>query len=1120
MGMFERYTEKALQVILLSQEESRRLGHNFVGTEELLIGLAAEGTGLAYKALKAVNADARKIRLEVANTVGRGTGFVAVEIPFTPRAKRILELSMEQARTFGHGYISTEHLLLAILEDEESVAISVLVKLGVNLLRLKTVLLEEMGQAAKSTRLKLTEAYQRSQRDKFSLKLYDIFTRKSDEFFDYSEEEEIIEEFDVPTLEEYTHNLSLKAENEELDPLIGRDKEVERVIQILSRRRKNNPVLIGEPGVGKTSIAEGLATKIYEKDVPSILYKKKVLVLDIGLLLAGTKYRGEFEDRLKRILEEVTKNIIIVIDEVHTLVGAGAAEGALDASNILKPALARGELQCIGATTTDEYRQHIEKDPALSRRFQPVIVGEPSVDETIDILNGLRSSYESHHHVRITTSCIKASARMGAQYIADRFLPDKAIDLLDEACSKVALQDYKATKTTVVMEQELKELVEEKEACIRFQNYEKAIKLRDQEMQLRSNMTIILENQKLEDAFNNTLKYAKVPVVNSQDIADVVGSWTGIPVNRIGDNETEKLLNLEKTLHQRVIGQTRAVSAISAAIRRARVGLRNPNRPIASFLFCGPTGVGKTELAKALASYFFGSEKLMIRFDMSEYMEKHTVAKLIGSPPGYVGFSDGGQLTEAVRRKPYSLVLLDEVEKAHPDIFNILLQVYEDGRLTDSKGKTIDFTNTIVIMTSNLGSHLISSQLEKKGLLTKKNTSKEDNLAFNHDVNTSDDVFDLFDTAKKNLTPKRKDPFEDESPFSSFKFKNKKLTKNEEDNRKTAEEIKADQDYAELSDLVTNELKNFFRPEFLNRIDDIIVFHHLNLEEIEKITGLMINQLKGRLFMKDICLEVSPEVKEIVMHEGFDPEYGARPVRRALTRILEDKIADEFLKQKLLTLKRVIFAGFNRLTNEIEIKNYPLPATILDSEDQDMLTNEQTIKAYAQVLYDWLRWGQDIEKKLYIYYDYDQANAEQEKEEGEEDEEVELTEAEQNEKEALQALKEKNDARSQKYYKKMSFDKIGSEDYENAAKVVALNIPFVRDYYKQKETPGQNPEEPENENLPHVCEEESGSYDPRVAPNSEISLASLYPMYKARIRGTRPESEEDNGNDSSRRKQD
>jgi ATP-dependent Clp protease ATP-binding subunit ClpC len=839
--MFERFTDKALQVIMLAQEESRRLGHNFVGTEQILLGLLGEGSGVAFKVLKSFGVTIKDARLEVERLIGRGSGFVAVEIPFTPRAKKILEMAMQQGRDFGHSYINTEHLLLAIIEDKNGVGNRVLLNLGVNLSKLKTEVLGHIGEIVEVT---LANSGKKTAKE--------LFLLNDDE-----------DELKTPTLEEYTTNLTEAASKGKLDPVIGRHKEIERVIQILSRRRKNNPILIGEPGVGKTAVAEGLAQRIVQQDVPPTLHDKIVIILDVGLLLAGTKYRGEFEERLKRIVEEIqaSNNIIVVIDEVHTLVGAGAAEGALDAANILKPALARGELQCIGATTLDEYRQHIEKDAALERRFQPVHVNEPSIEETIEILKGLRQRYEHHHQLHIKNSALVAAAKLGAQYIADRFLPDKAIDLIDEASSRVRLSNYHIPEAAIELDKELREILSQKDSAVRVQDFEKAGELRDREMELRAQITAIIKSQKL------VIKPSIVarPSVGEEDIAHVVGAWTGIPVNKITKSETAKLLDMENILHQRVIGQSQAVTAVSRAIRRARVGLRNPNRPIASFLFSGPTGVGKTELTKALASYFFGAEDAMVRLDMSEYMEKHTVAKLIGSPPGYIGYNEGGQLTEAVRRKPYTVILFDEVEKGHPDIFNLLLQILEDGRLTDSKGRVINFKNTIIIMTSNLGSSVIA-----------KSTTDED-IGFGMATNV--------------------------------------------------EETK----YSKLCALVNEELKQFFRPEFLNRIDEIIVFQQLTKDEVEEIATIMINDLVKRSEQQGLRLDITNRVKLKLVEEGYNPAYGARPLRRAVMRLIEDKIASKFLEESPEG-KVNIFIDLDD-ASEVQVTLLPLQKSSLVSEN-------------------------------------------------------------------------------------------------------------------------------------------------------------------------------------------
>ena len=682
--MFERFTEKAIKVIMLAQEEARRLGHNFVGTEQILLGLIGEGTGVAAKVLKSLGVNLKDSRIEVEKIIGRGSGFVAVEIPFTPRAKRVLELSLEEARQLGHNYIGTEHLLLGLIREGEGVAARVLENLNIDLTKVRTQVIRMLGETA--------EVGTGASTTKGNLK--------------------------TATLDEFGTNLTKLASESKLDPVVGRHSEIDRVVQILGRRTKNNPVLIGEPGVGKTAIAEGLAQRIQTGDIPDILEDKRVLTLDIGLLVAGTKYRGEFEERLKKIMEEIKSagNVILVIDEVHTLIGAGAAEGAIDAANILKPALARGELQCIGATTLDEYRKHIERDAALERRFQPVMVGEPSIEDTIEILKGLRERYEQHHRLKITDDALEAAAHLGDRYISDRFLPDKAIDLIDEAGSRVRLINSKLPPEAKQIDKELRQVQKQKEESVRDQNFDQAGQLREKEMELSAKIKEVFGNKKestagdQSDADNSVKSDSKLlqsPLVSEEDVAHIVASWTGVPVQKLTETESVKLLNMEETLHQRLIGQDEAVKAVSRAIRRARVGLKNPNRPIASFIFSGPTGVGKTELTKSLASYFFGSEEAMIRLDMSEFMERHTVSKLIGSPPGYVGFNEGGQLTEAVRRRPYTVVLFDEVEKAHPDVFNLLLQLLEDGRLTDSKGRTVDFKNTLLIMTSNIGSKVI-----------------------------------------------------------------------------------------------------------------------------------------------------------------------------------------------------------------------------------------------------------------------------------------------------------------------------------------------------------------------------------------------------------------------------
>jgi ATP-dependent Clp protease ATP-binding subunit ClpC len=790
--MFERFTEKAIKVIMLAQEEARRLGHNFVGTEQILLGLIGEGTGIGPKVLKAMGVNLKDARVEVEKIIGRGSGFVAVEIPFTPRAKRVLELSLEEARQLGHNYIGTEHLLLGLIREGEGVAARVLENLGVDLSKVRSQIIRSLGENNESA------SGTNANRSK------------------------------TPTLEEFGTNLTQKATEGRLDPVVGRAKEIERVIQILGRRTKNNPVLIGEPGVGKTAIAEGLAQRIANRDIPDTLEDKLVVALDIGLLIAGTKYRGEFEERLKKIMDEVraANNIILVIDEVHTLIGAGAAEGAIDAANILKPALSRGELQCIGATTLEEYRKHIEKDAALERRFQPVMVGEPSVEETIEILYGLRERYEKHHKLVISDEALTAAAKFADQYIADRFLPDKAIDLIDEAGSRVRLMSSQLPPAAKELDQELRDILKKKDEAVRNQDFETAGVLREREMEVKVQINAIAQSKKGSSSYQN-----KTPTVTEEDIAEIVAAWTSIPVNKLTKSESEKLLQMEDTLHSRIIGQDEAVVAVSRAIRRARVGLKSPNRPIASFIFSGPTGVGKTELTKALATYFFGSEDAMVRLDMSEYMERHTVSKLIGSPPGYVGYNEGGQLTEAVRRRPYTVVLFDEIEKAHPDVFNLMLQIFEDGRLTDSKGRTIDFKNTLLIMTSNVGSKVI----EKGG----------GGLGFE------------------------------------------------------LSEDQSNSQYNRIKSLVNEELKQYFRPEFLNRLDEIIVFRQLTKDEVAQIAEIMLKEVFERISMKGIQLEVTDRFKTRLIDEGYNPSYGARPLRRAVMRLLEDSLAEEVLSEKI-----------------------------------------------------------------------------------------------------------------------------------------------------------------------------------------------------------------------------
>ncbi|WP_071189955.1 ATP-dependent Clp protease ATP-binding subunit [Trichormus sp. NMC-1] len=785
--MFEHFTSEAIRVIMLAQEEARRLGHNFVGTEQILLGLMGEGTGVAAKVLAELGVNLKDARREVEKIIGRGSGFVPPEIPFTPKVKSLFEQSFREAHSLGHNYINTEHLLLGLTEAGEGVAAKVLQNLGVDLHAIRSAVISRLGED-------VTVFAGGGKNSKRTQNL---------------------------TIEEFGRNLTKLAQEGKLDPVVGRQKEIERTVQILGRRTKNNPVLIGEPGVGKTAIAEGLAQRIINQDVPEVLLNKQVISLDMGSVVAGTRFRGDFEERLKKIMEEVRTegNIILVIDEIHTLVGAGGTEGGLDAANILKPALARGELQCIGATTLDEYRQHIERDAALERRFQPILVGEPSVEETIQILYGLRGAYEQHHKVHISDAAVVAAAELSDRYISDRFLPDKAIDLIDEAGSRVRLRNSR-TSTDKELKRELVGVTKAKEEAVRLQNFDKAGKLRDQEVEIQGRLYT-----------EETEKNAKAPIVDEEDIAQIVASWTGVPVNKLTESESELLLHLEDTLHKRLIGQEQAVTAVSRAIRRARVGLKSPNRPIASFIFSGPTGVGKTELAKSLAAYFFGSEEAMIRLDMSEYMESHNVSKLIGSPPGYVGYDEGGQLTEAVRRKPYTVLLFDEIEKAHPDVFNMLLQILDDGHLTDAKGRKVDFKNTLIILTSNIGSKVI----EKGGMSL------------------------------------------------GFEFDNQ-----------------ADASYHRIRNLVNEELKAYFRPEFLNRVDDIIVFTQLNKAEVKQIADIMLLDVASRLTDRGIKLEVTESFKDRVVTEGYDPSYGARPLRRAIMRLLEDSLAEALLSGQIV----------------------------------------------------------------------------------------------------------------------------------------------------------------------------------------------------------------------------
>ena len=798
--MFERFTEKAIKVIMLAQEEARRLGHNFVGTEQVLLGLIGEGTGVAAKTLKSMGVNLKDARTEVEKIIGRGSGFVAVEIPFTPRAKRVLELSWDEARQLGHNYIGTEHLLLGLIREGEGVAARVLENLGVDLNKVRSNVIKMLGESKPTAAAGSSSSSSSGSSSGSSSKAK------------------------TPSLDEFGRDLTLAAQELRLDPVVGREKEIERVIQILARRTKNNPVLLGEPGVGKTAVAEGLAIRIVNSEVPDILDGKKIIQLDMGLLVAGTKYRGEFEERLKKIMDEIRQagNVILVIDEMHTLIGAGAAEGAIDAANILKPALSRGEIQVIGATTSDEYRKYIEKDSALERRFQPVQIDEPSIEESIEIIRGLKPKYEEHHQLNISDDAIVAAVKLSSKYVNDRFLPDKAIDVIDEASSKVRLKASKMCPEAKELEKQLKSLIKQKEDAIRNQEFEEASALREEESELKDHIREVTDKWKAENEVNKATVYA-------EDVAQVIAMMTGVPVTKLTEGESERLMHLEDTLHERVIGQHDAIVAISKAIRRARVGLKAPNRPIGSFIFCGPTGVGKTELAKALAEAMFGSEDNMIRVDMSEFMEKHSTAKLIGSPPGYVGYDDGGNMAELVRKKPYSVVLFDEIEKAHPDVFNVMLQILDDGRLTDSKGRHISFKNTVIIMTSNVGASMIANK-SKLGFSTAEDDSKDK--------------------------------------------------------------------YEHLKDTVSEEMKKAFRPEFLNRIDETIVFAHLSKPEIRQIVDLMMKDLRKRLAEKELNIDVTDEVKDHLADNGYSEAYGARPLRRLIQRKVEDSLAEEILSGK------------------------------------------------------------------------------------------------------------------------------------------------------------------------------------------------------------------------------
>ena len=795
--MFSRYTERAQRVIVLAQDEARRLNYDYVGTEHLLLGLIREGEGIAAKALQSLGIQLEQVRAEVEKMIGKGSASTRGEIGFTPRAKKVMvELAIEEARLLGHNYVGTEHILLGLIREGEGVAAQVLQNLGADLDRVRNQVIHLLGGVPNPPSGSVSPGVAKAKGPKTS----------------------------TSTLDQFGRDLNQMARDGKLDPVIGREKEIERVIQILSRRTKNNPVLIGEPGVGKTAIAEGLAQRIAEGRVPEILKDKRVVALDLASLVAGSKYRGEFEERLKKVMEEIRNagNIILFIDELHTIIGAGAAEGAIDASNILKPALARGELQAIGATTIDEYRKHVEKDAALERRFQPVMVDEPSPEDTIKILKGLRDRYEAHHRVEITDAAIEAAVRLSDRYVTDRFLPDKAVDLIDEAASRVRLSTFVAPPNLKELEDKLEEVRKEKEAAVQGQEFEKAARLRDKETKLKE------ELERLKNEWQQK-KVTSKSVVTEDDIATIVSQWTGIPAAKLTVDESKRLLNLENILHEKVVGQDEAVAAVARAIRRARSGLKDPKRPIGSFIFLGPTGTGKTHLARALAEALFGDEDAMIRIDMSEYMERHTTSRLVGAPPGYVGYDEGGQLTEAVRRRPYSVVLLDEIEKAHPDVFNILLQVLEDGRLTDSKGRTVDFRNTVIIMTSNAGAQVIRGDKQ---------------LGF------------------------------------------------------TVQEDEQGQ-YERMKSRVMDEVKRLFRPEFINRLDEIIIFHNLNKDHLKQIVRLEVKKVADRLKEQGVTMTITDAALEKLVAEGYDQHYGARPLRRAIQRLVEDPLAEEMLAHPL-----------------------------------------------------------------------------------------------------------------------------------------------------------------------------------------------------------------------------
>ena len=842
--MFEKFTEGAIKVIMLAQEEARRMGHNFVGTEQLLLGVIGQRHGIGGRALAQLNITLKKTRKEIEKYIGRGTGFVASEIPFTPRAKRVLEMSIHEGQDLGVNYVGTEHVLLSLINEADGIAMRTLDKLRVNIPKLRHLILtyiEEQQEDILKPPLTDQEKWALA-REKSGLK--------------------------TPSLDLYTEDITKEVIGQRLDPVIGRDEEINAIVKVLGRRRKNNPVLVGEAGVGKTACAEGLAILMQSLDCPEFLLDHVVRALDLGSVLAGTKYRGEFEERMQHIIDEVNQHgkTILVIDEIHTLVGAGAAEGAVDAANLLKPSLARGTLRLIGATTLDEYRRYIEKDPALERRFHSILVEEPSVETTIDILKGLKPEFQRHHALTYTDAALVEAAKQSSRFIADRNLPDKAIDVIDEAGSRVRLRNRSLPTGLQKLLVELHDTLQDKNDAINHNDFATAKLLVEHEIEVRTHLRI------MRFALTSKEKYAKYSSPNGprfdevteSDISKVISAWTGIPVTKINQSENQRLKFMEQILHERLIGQHHAITAVSKAVRRARVGIQDPKRPIASFIFAGPTGVGKTELTKALAEYMFDDEKSLIRFDMSEFMERHTVAKLIGSPPGYVGFQDGGQLTEAVRQKPYSIVLFDEVEKAHPDVFNLFLQILDDGHLTDSSGKVVSFKNTIIVMTTNLGSRVI----EKESPILSK-----EKIGFGR----------RFDTALERESKKIELLVNSDGTFS---------LKAPVERETTAED---EEKFVKITGLVQEELKKFFRPEFLNRVDDIIVFNHLSKHDIWQICGLMLKSLSKRLKEQGATLNIDNAARFFLTEEGYDPIYGARPLRRSITKFLEDKLAEACL---------------------------------------------------------------------------------------------------------------------------------------------------------------------------------------------------------------------------------